>query len=81
MEGYTLALDFPIRDNLFPFLNELDAIVRAHHGRIYMSKDARMSEDMLRAGYPQIDNFLQIVRKYNPGNKFTSMQSERLALT
>lgn len=81
MEGYTLALDFPIRDNLFPFLNELDAIVRAHHGRIYMSKDARMSEDMLRAGYPQLDNFLQIVRKYNPGNKFTSMQSERLALT
>jgi decaprenylphospho-beta-D-ribofuranose 2-oxidase len=80
MEGYTLALDFPIRANLFPFLDELDSIVRAHQGRIYMSKDARMTGEMLRAGYPQLEDFLKIVRKYNTGNKFISLQSERLAL-
>ncbi len=27
MEGYTLALDFPVRKGLFPFLDELDKIV------------------------------------------------------
>jgi hypothetical protein len=43
MEGYTLALDFPIKADLFPFLNELDTIVTDHGGRSYLAKDVRMS--------------------------------------
>jgi hypothetical protein len=41
-EGYTLALDFPVRDGLFDFLDELDKVVLQYGGRLYMSKDARM---------------------------------------
>jgi decaprenylphospho-beta-D-ribofuranose 2-oxidase len=80
-EGYTLALDFPVRDKLFPFLDELDALVLQYGGRIYMSKDARMNPLTLRQGYPRIEEFKQVLRKYNPRQRVLSIQSERLKLT
>jgi hypothetical protein len=46
-----------------------------------MSKDARMRPEVLKAGYPHLSQFLSIVRKYNPGGKIRSVQSDRLGLT
>lgn len=80
-EGYTLALDFPVRDGLFKFLDELDQIVLKYGGRLYMSKDARMKPEVLFKGYPRIEEFKNIVRKYNPSYKLASLQSDRLLLT
>lgn len=80
-EGYTLALDIPVRNGLMPFLDELDALVLQYGGRLYMSKDARMKPAILEKGYPRLDEFKNIVRKYNPESKFSSLQSERLLLT
>jgi len=80
-EGYTLALDFPVRDNLFDFLDELDQIVLKYGGRIYMSKDARMKPGVLEAGYPRLEEFKTVIRKYNPSSKIRSVQSDRLLLT
>ncbi len=80
-EGYTLALDFPVRDNLFTFLDELDKIVLEYGGRLYMSKDARMKPEVLEAGYPRLGEFKEILKKYNPNGKFRSIQSDRLLLT
>ncbi len=80
-EGYTLALDFPVRNGLFKFLDELDSIVLKYGGRLYMSKDARMKPEVLIQGYPHLEEFKSIVRKYNPSAKFSSIQSERLLLT
>ena len=80
-EGFTLALDFPVRDGLFRFLDELDEIVLQYGGRLYMSKDARMKPEVLFKGYPRIEEFKSIVRKYNPSYKLSSVQSERLLLT
>ena len=81
MEGYTLALDIPVRKGLFETLDELDQIVLRYGGRLYMSKDARMKPEVLRAGYKHLPQFLSIVRKYNPDGKIRSVQSERLGLT
>jgi len=81
MEGYTLALDFPVRKGLFEFLDELDKVVLQYGGRLYMSKDARMKPDILEAGYPDLDEFKSIVEKYNPAGKIHSIQSDRLLLT
>lgn len=81
MEGYTLALDFPVRKGLFEFCDEMDKVVLKHGGRLYMSKDARMKPEVLAAGYPSLDTFKDIVKKYDPAHKFTSLQSERLLLT
>lgn len=80
-EGYTLALDFPVRKGLLSFLDELDELVLKYNGRLYMSKDARMKPGMLVAGYPELEKFKQIVRKYNPGGKIRSVQSDRLLIT
>lgn len=81
MEGYTLALDFPVRKGLFEFLDELDKIVLQYGGRLYMSKDARMKPEIMQAGYPQLQRFMDIVKKFNPHRKICSVQSDRLSLT
>ncbi len=80
-EGYTLAMDFAVKDGLLEFLDKLDEIVLRNGGRLYMSKDARMKPEALEAGYPKLDQFKAIIKKYNSNNKFSSMQSDRLLLT
>jgi FAD/FMN-containing dehydrogenase len=80
-EGYTLALDFPVKTGLLEFLDELDQVVLRYGGRLYMSKDARMKPEVLERGYPELGKFKEIVRKYNPRGKIQSVQSDRLALT
>lgn len=81
MEGYTLALDIPVRKGLFETLDELDKIVLKYGGRLYMSKDARMKPDVLQAGYKHLPRFLSIVKRYNPDGRIHSVQSDRLHLT
>ena len=80
-ECYTLALDFPVRKDLFRFLDELDKIVLKYNGRLYLSKDARMNSDIFWRSYPNANRFLDIVRKYNPGFKMNSVQARRLHIT
>jgi FAD/FMN-containing dehydrogenase len=80
-EGYTLALDFPIRNGLLEFLDVLDEIVLKYGGRIYMSKDARMKPSVLMAGYERLEEFKSILKKYDPLGKIQSHQASRLALT
>jgi FAD/FMN-containing dehydrogenase len=80
MKGYTLALDFPIRPGLFEFLDELDEIVAAYGGRIYLSKDARMKSEIFWKTYPHATEFKDILRKYDPDNRFVSGLSQRLMI-
>jgi FAD/FMN-containing dehydrogenase len=80
MKGYTLALDFAIQDKLFAFLDELDKIVLDYGGRIYMTKDCRMNKEVFWHGYPRANEFVDIVKKYNPHGKINSLLSERLEI-
>ena len=80
-EGFTLALDFPVKKGLLEFLDELDQVVLQYGGRLYMSKDARMKPEILQHGYPDLEKFKDIVRKFNPDGKIRSIQSDRLFLT
>ncbi|OIQ25325.1 FAD-binding oxidoreductase [uncultured Vibrio sp.] len=80
IEGYTLALDFKINPSLFPLLNRLDEIVKHFSGRIYLSKDVRMDEDMFKATYPNWIEFERIRTKFNLKGKYYSLQSKRLGL-
>ncbi len=79
--GYTLTLDFKNEAAVFPLLEELDQIVLAHDGRLYLAKDARMSEKVFKASYPNWERFMAIKNKYDPNNSFASLQSNRLGLT
>ena len=80
-EGYTLALDFPVRKGLFKFLDELDEIVLKHNGRLYLSKDARMNPEVFWKSYKNAGSFLEIIKKYNPNFKINSVQARRLNIT
>lgn len=81
MEGYTLAMDFPVRNGLFEFLGELDELVLQYEGRLYLSKDARMDASIFWKSYANAGKFAGIVKKYNGAQKFRSLQSDRLLLT
>ena len=78
MEGYTLALDFPIRPGLFSFFEELDKIVLDYGGKLYLAKDARMSAETFIKSYSEYENFFKLLSKYNPNMRFNSLQFHRL---
>jgi decaprenylphospho-beta-D-ribofuranose 2-oxidase len=80
MEGYTLALDFPADSETFILFAELDRIVAAHGGRLYLAKDACSGPEMLRQGYPRLDRFRSVRAGIDPSGKFASLQSHRLGL-
>ncbi len=79
-EGYTLALDFKVSAGTFELLNQLDAIVHDYGGRVYLTKDARMSDETFRRGYPEWEEFQTVREKYGAIGIFASLQSGRLGL-
>ncbi|MDF1855982.1 FAD-binding oxidoreductase [Pseudooceanicola sp.] len=80
MEGYTLALDFPVNDRTLALLRELDAITVDHGGRFYLTKDSRLSAETLRHADRRVAEFAEIRNKYGLTGAFASAQSERLNL-
>lgn len=80
MEGYSLALDFKIEKGLFELLNRLDTIVLKYKGRMYLSKDVRVSKEVFEAGYPLIDKFRAFRKSIGADKVFQSLQSKRVAL-
>ncbi len=79
-EGYTFAIDFPVTPQLKAFTKNLDQMVLAMGGRIYLGKDAYLDEPTFKAMYPQYKEWLEIKRKYDPTHKFSSDLSRRIGL-
>lgn len=79
-EGYTLAIDFPIRENTVAFTRRLDAMVLEAGGRIYLGKDSYLEAKTFRAMYPRVDEWLAIKAKYDPENVFSSDLGRRVGL-
>ena len=80
MEGYTLALDFRADPANLALLTELDAIVAAHGGRVYLAKDARIAANDFRQSYAGLNDFAAVRNAVDPERKFASLQSRRLGL-
>lgn len=80
LEGYTLALDFKMEPNLLPLLDELDAMVLDHGGRLYLTKDARMSAATFKRSYPNWQQFQAVRASVGALGRFASLQSRRLGL-
>jgi FAD/FMN-containing dehydrogenase len=80
-EGYTLALDFPMKSSTLGLFERLDAMVTEHGGRIYLTKDVRMQKASFDRGYANSVRFKEIKRNYDPKEKFQSLQSQRVGLT
>ncbi len=80
MPGWTLALDLPARPGLAPLLDELDRLVAAVGGRVYLAKDARLDPARLRQMYPRLEDFLAVRRRVDPAGVFHSDLARRLGL-
>jgi decaprenylphospho-beta-D-ribofuranose 2-oxidase len=80
MPGYTLALDFSMRDGLLPFLDQVDEIVLKRGGRIYLAKDARMSPETFHAMYANLPAWRAIKAASDPNNHFSSSLARRLEM-
>jgi len=79
-EGYTFAIDFPIRKGTAALLKRLDALVLAAGGRVYLGKDSFLDAATFRAMYPNLDQWLEIKEKYDPHQLFTSDLGRRVGL-
>ena len=80
MRGYTLALDFKFDAALLPLLDTLDRMVLDYGGRVYLVKDARMSEATFKRSYPRWEAFLAVRQRYGAHERLHSLQSQRLGL-
>lgn len=78
--GFTLALDLAIDKGVFAFLDQIDALVVAAGGRIYLAKDARQSQPTFEAGYPNLPCFREIRRRIGAQGRVASRLSERLGI-
>jgi decaprenylphospho-beta-D-ribofuranose 2-oxidase len=78
LPGYTLALDFPVRGDILNFLDEIDRLVVAAGGRLYLAKDARQSRATFAAGYPALQRFNAIRKSLDPAGNIRSKLSQRL---
>jgi FAD/FMN-containing dehydrogenase len=79
-EGYTFAIDFPIRAGTDALLKRLDAMVLDAGGRVYLGKDSFLDAPTFRAMYPQIDRWLETKAKYDPRGVFASDLGRRVGL-
>lgn len=80
VDGYTIALDFKMSLDSIKLIGRLDKMVVDMGGRIYLTKDALMSEMSFKSSYPQWEQFEQVREKYGAIGKFASHQSKRLGL-
>ena len=80
MEGYTLALDFPITNKNLELLNRLDEIVIKYRGRFNLSKDSRMSANAFYRSETRLKNFKNFKNKTKKTFNFSSEQSKRLKI-
>ena len=80
LEGCTLALDFQLDTGVFALLNELDSIVLDYGGRVYLTKDVRLSAEMFKHSYPRWQAFTKVRKAYGADQVFHSLQSQRLGL-
>ena len=80
MPGYTLAVDFPVRNGLFEVLEELDRIVVEAGGRLYLAKDARMSAETLLMTYPRLKEWREVKAQVDPQGVWQSDLARRLRM-
>jgi decaprenylphospho-beta-D-ribofuranose 2-oxidase len=80
LRGFTLAMDFPNKQDTLALLHKLEDITVAHHGRLYFAKDACMRAEHLEKMYPNIDAFRDVLQQYDPAHRFESRLSDRLKI-
>lgn len=81
MQGWTLAMDLPrAAAGLEPGLRECDRLVAEAGGRVYLSKDARLSAEFVTAMYPRLAQWQATRDRADPAGLWRSDLSVRTGL-
>ncbi len=79
--GWTLALDLPrAADGLYPALDDCDQLVAAAGGRVYLTKDARLRTEAVRAMYPRLAEWQALRDRVDPERVWRSDLALRTGL-
>ncbi len=77
--GISIAMDFPVHPKKTqPLVDQLNELVLAEGGRIYLTKDAFTRPEHFQAMEPRLEAFNAVRRKWDPQGKLRSAQSVRL---
>ncbi len=81
IRGWTLALDLPsAAPGLEAALRRCDELVAEAGGRVYLTKDARLSPEMVRAMYPRLQEWRGIRDGLDPAGLWRSDLAVRTGL-
>ncbi|MDQ3579210.1 MAG: decaprenylphosphoryl-beta-D-ribose oxidase, partial [Actinomycetota bacterium] len=78
--GWTITVDFPVAAGLHEFCADLDELVLAAGGRLYLAKESRTAPDTFQRMYPRLDEWRKVRDSVDPDGLFISDQSRRLRL-
>lgn len=79
LAGWTLATDIPATfPELSLVLDQLDEMVAASGGRVYLAKDARLNSALVRRMYPELQEFSAYRRSIDPQLMMDSNLARRL---
>jgi len=79
-EGWTLAVDLPVREGLDRLCDTLDEMVLDAGGRLYLAKDSRTTAERFARMYPELPAWRRVRDAVDPERKFASDQARRLSL-
>ncbi len=78
MPGVTIAVDVGITAGTQALVNELNAFVIDHGGRVYLAKDQFTRAEDFKKMEPRLERFQQVRAKWDPELRIRSAQSVRL---
>ena len=76
--GISIAIDVPVRSWTRPLIDDLNELILAEGGRIYLAKDAFSRPEHFQKMEPRLAEWQAIRRRWDPQGRFRSAQSVRL---
>ena len=79
-DGWTFAVDFVYEDFNHLSIRDFYSDLIKNNGKIYLAKDSTLKKEEFHEMYPEYQEWIKIVNKYDKNKSFQSLMSKRLNL-